>query len=100
MTHHEHANSILAWSTCGNNQERTERVAAALAEKDAEIERLKLDMMHLSAALHARELEGYRSREAEIAQLKALTQTLWAALTPEKRHDLNVEMKGVDLGKI
>ena len=66
----------------------------------AEINRLKLDMVNLTAQLFTRELEGYRSREAEIAQLKALNQRFWAALTPEKRHRLNVEMKGVDRGKI
>src|SRR3990167_6432257 len=37
MTHHEHALKILDWSNTGNNQERTERVAAALAEKDAKL---------------------------------------------------------------
>ena len=68
MTPTEEANELLGKcgieACCPSNCHAVKAVAAALAEKDA-----------------------------EISQLKALNQTLWAALTPEKRHELNLEMK-------
>lgn len=56
----------------------------ALVKKDAENERLKIALNKYS------EDETLGRWEAEIKQLKAVNQKLWEALTPEKRHELNL----------
>jgi hypothetical protein len=55
-------------------KDRVENLLHRMTSEEAakEIERLKLDMINLTANLHARELEGYREREREIKRLRGL----------------------------
>lgn len=86
-------------------------VAAKLREAYMEIERLSGDITTLKSTLrHDRKLinvfaaeithlheqlssedEMMNKGKIEIAQLHAINQKLWSALTPEKRHELNLD---------
>jgi hypothetical protein len=57
----------------------------------AENERLRADMVTLTANLHARELDGYRKREAEIERLRAALASITNCLatsTPTNPYEL------------
>ena len=66
-------------------------VRRAVENRDAEIvrltneiERLKQEIEMLNTALRVLD------ESAELAQLKVQLDVVWAALTPEKRHELNL----------